>query len=233
MRKFVCFALLTFSLFFSLTLAGQEASKPTKAAEPALAGRWIVSSDFFGSNLYFGMLLEQDGEKLKGNFDGDKLEGATTGSSIKFLAKDEHGGTEEGKGTLQNGIISGTVIFTNGDDPTRPETHTFTATKVPPRRTGIAQRHDFTPTIFYRQFSALNKPVLTVSAGDTIHTTTVDAGGADEKGVTRVLGGNPETGPFYVESAAPGDTLAVHFTRIRLNRFWALTHYGIFAPALD
>src|SRR2546429_3620171 len=41
-------------------------------------------------------------------------------------------------------------------------------------------------------FSAANKPVLTVSPGDTVHTTTVDAGGTDEKGLTRVLGGNPE-----------------------------------------
>jgi len=233
MRKFVCFVVLTASLLFSAVLSGQEPNKPAKAAEPALAGRWIVNSDFYGSTLYFGMLLEQDGEKLKGNFDGDKLEGTVSGTNLKFLAKDEHGGTEEGKATLQNGIITGTVIFTNGDDPTRPETHTFTATKVPARRASAAQRHDFTPTVFYRQFSALNKPALTVSAGDTIHTTTVDAGGNDEKGVTRVLGGNPETGPFYVESAAPGDTLAVHFIRIRLNRDWAGSDDGVVDRAVD
>src|SRR5207237_255264 len=86
---------------------------------------------------------------------------------------------------------------------------------------GAHQRHEFTPTTFYRQFSAVNKPVLTVSPGDTVHTTTVDAGGTDEKGVTRVLGGNPETGPFYVETAMPGDTLVVHLSRLRLNRDWA------------
>jgi hypothetical protein len=40
-----------------------------------------------------------------------------------------------------------------------------------------------------------------VNPGDTIHTTTVDAGGVDENGVHRVRGGNPETGLFYVESA--------------------------------
>jgi acetamidase/formamidase len=33
-----------------------------------------------------------------------------------------------------------------------------------------------------------------------------------------VLAGNPETGPFFVEGAMPGDVLVVHFTRIRLNR---------------
>jgi acetamidase/formamidase len=75
--------------------------------------------------------------------------------------------------------------------------------------------------------------VLTVSPGDTIHTTTVDAGGTDEKGVTRVLGGNPETGPFYIETAAPGDTLAVHFTRVRLNRDWAVSDDAIVDRGLD
>jgi acetamidase/formamidase len=94
-------------------------------------------------------------------------------------------------------------------------------------------RHEFTPTTFYRQFSATNKPVLTVSPGDTIHTTTVDAGGTDEKGVARVLGGNPETGPFYIETAAPGDTLAVHFTRLRLNRDWAISDDGIVSRGMD
>ena len=101
------------------------------------------------------------------------------------------------------------------------------------RRAGPAQRHDFTPTVFYRQFSPANKPVLSVSPGDTIHTTTVDAGGTDEKGVTRVLGGNPETGPFYIESAVPGDTLVVHIARLRLNRDWAGSDDGIVDRGMD
>jgi amidase len=104
---------------------------------------------------------------------------------------------------------------------------------IPPRRGGPPQRHEFTPTTFYRQFSPFNKPVLTVAPGDTIHTTTVDAGGTDEKGVTRVLGGNPETGPFYIETAAPGDTLVVHITRLRLNRDWASSDDAIVDRGLD
>src|SRR5215467_7753847 len=32
---------------------------------------------------------------------------------------------------------------------------------------------------------------------------------------------NPQTGPFYVEGAAPGDTLAVHFVSIEPARDWA------------
>jgi acetamidase/formamidase len=40
----------------------------------------------------------------------------------------------------------------------------------------------------------------------------------DAKGVRRSLGGNPLTGPFYVEGAMPGDALVVNLERIRLNR---------------
>src|SRR4029077_6793377 len=69
--------------------------------------------------------------------------------------------------------------------------------------------------------------------GDTVHTMTVDAGGTDEKGVTRVLGGNPQTGPFFVETAMPGDVLVVHLTRIRLNRDWAIGDAGIVGRALN
>ncbi|MDQ6687667.1 MAG: acetamidase/formamidase family protein, partial [Actinomycetota bacterium] len=32
---------------------------------------------------------------------------------------------------------------------------------------------------------------------------------------------NPQTGPFYVEGAQPGDTLAVHFVSIEPARDWA------------
>src|SRR5205085_4736080 len=58
------------------------------------------------------------------------------------------------------------------------------------------------------------------------------AGGADEQGITRVLGGNPETGPFYIEGAVPGDTLKVHFNRIRLNRDYAVSDDAIVPRAL-
>lgn len=97
----------------------------------------------------------------------------------------------------------------------------------------LPKRHEFTPTIFYRQFSASNPPVLKIAPGDTVHTTTVDAGGTDEHGAKRVLGGNPETGPFYIETAWPGDTLVVHFNRIRLNRDYAISDDAIVERALD
>ena len=35
------------------------------------------------------------------------------------------------------------------------------------------------------------------------------------------MGGNPETGPFYLTGAMPGDMLVVHIMRLKLNRDWA------------
>src|SRR5713101_3203209 len=233
MRKILSLILLSVSLLFVRAIAAQDAAKPNTTATGALSGRWLVNADFFGSPIYFGLLLEQQGKKLTGNFDGDKLEGSVSGGRIHFLAKDEHGGTEEGNATLSDGTMAGSVIFTDSSDPTHPEKHSFTATPVATRREGAAKRHEFVPTTFYRRFSAENKPVLTVAPGDTIHATTVDAGGTDEKGVTRVLGGNPETGPFYIETAAPGDTLVVHLTRVRLNRDWAESDDFLVGRAVD
>jgi amidase len=232
-RTLASLLLITSSLLFSGAVTAQESVKAAHAIDSGLSGRWVVNSDFYGTTLYFGLELEQKDRKLTGNFDGDKLEGTLTGNAIHFVAKDEHGGTEEVTATVSGDTFSGSVVFTDGSDPKHPETHRFSASRVPEKRAGAPQRHEFVPTTFYRRFSAENKPVLTVSPGDTIHTTTVDAGGTDEKGVTRVLGGNPETGPFYVETAVPGDTLAIRFTRLRLNRDWAISDDGIVGRGLD
>ena len=214
----------------SYAVDGQGAARPSNAG---VSGRWIVNADFYGTPLFYQMHLKEEAGKLVGDFGRDKLEGTVTGNAIHFVAKDEQGGSEECTATVQNGTMSGTIVFTDGGDPAHPDTHAFTATIAPGRRAAGPRRHEFTPTTFYRQFSAENKPVLTVSPGDTVHTTTVDAGGTDEKGVTRVLGGNPETGPFYVETAMPGDTLVVQLTRLRLNRDWAMSDDGIVPRGLN
>ncbi len=193
----------------------------------------MVKADFYGTPLYFRMELNRQGDQLTGTFGGDKLEGTVNGNSIRFLAKDTEGGSEDGRGTWNGAAMSGTLVVVDSGDPAHPSTHSFTADLVPQRRTGAPARHEFTPTVFYRQFSAANAPVLKVWPGDTIHTTTVDAGGTDEKGVVRVLGGNPETGPFYIETATPGDMLAVHLTRLKLNRDWAISDDAIVPRGVD
>ena len=237
MRKvssvFVSFSFLVFSAMTLANDSGAAVAQSARPANPGLSGRWIVNADFYGTTEFYQLYLKDEMGKLTGDLDGDKLEGTVTGNSIDFLAKEEQGGATKCTATLKNGVMSGTCVYTDPNDRAHPETHTFTATLAPERRAVPAQRHEFTPTTFYRQFSAANKPVLTVAPGDTIHTTTVDAGGTDEKGVTRVLGGNPETGPFYIETAMPGDTLVVYLTRVRLNRDWAISDDGIVPRGLD
>ncbi len=208
----------TFLALFLCVFVGSYRPASAQETKGTLTGRWLVTADFHGTPLYFKLELTQQNDKLSGNFDGDKLEGTATGTSIQFVAKGEHGGSEKVSAILRGMSMSGTAIFIDSDNPDHAESHEFTAALVPPRPTGPAKHHEFVPTTFYRQFSPLNKPVLTIAPGDSVHTTTVDAGGTDEKGVTRVLGGNPETGPFYVESAVPGDTLVVHIIRLRLKR---------------
>ena len=229
MRFLLACAALAASVLLAASLAPRAHADPPAS----LTGRWIVTTDLWGTPQYDVLELTQQGETLSGNFSGDKLEGSVRGGAIQFLAKDREGGTEEARATLTAGTLTGTVIVVDGDDPKHPATHNFTAAIIPPRATRPPRRHDFTPTVFYRQFSALNAPVLRLAPGDTVATTTVDAGGTDAKGVTRVLGGNPQTGPFFVEGAMPGDTLVVHLNRVRLNRDWAISDDALVPRALD
>ena len=69
-----------------------------------------------------------------------------------------------------------------------------------------------------RVFSGAIPPVMQIFPGDTVRTSTVDAGGVDKNGKRRSLGGNPQTGPFYIEGAFPGDTLVIKLNKVRLNR---------------
>jgi amidase len=237
--------LLLLSVFFPgfLLASGHQppaAQDAPRAAVGDLSGRWVVKADLWGTPVYFRMELKDEAGKLTGTFGRNKLEGTVTGNSIHFLDKDDQGGTEECSATVQNRgdstsalEISGKFISTDSDDPSHPETHTFTATLAPRRSAGSPQRYEFTPTTFYRQFSPANVPVLRISPGDTVPTTTADAGGTDEKGVTRVLGGNPETAPFFIETAEPGDTLVVHLTRLRLNRDWAGSDDSLVSRGMD
>src|SRR6202790_5371102 len=74
-------------------------------------------------------------------------------------------------------------------------------------------------------------PVARVKPGDIIETNTLDAFGnvlkkpGDKQSM--VKGDNPLTGPFYVEGAQPGDTLAVKFLDLQVDGNQGV---GAFAP---
>ncbi len=201
-----------------------------QGAEP-LNGTWLMTADFLGTTRFSRLeLQEQPGGALTATYSGMKMAGKLTGSHLELSGKANTGETATVTGTVEGSTISGSVTFT---DPhgSPPITSAFQAVPAKPPARATPQRHEFTPTVFYRQYSPFNKPVLSVNPGDTIHTTTVDAGGTDEHGVRRVAGGNPETGPFYINGAMPGDTLVVHVNRLRLNRDWAVSDDGFVQTA--
>lgn len=92
--------------------------------------------------------------------------------------------------------------------------------------------HSFEPAHYHTLIGA-HDPVLRVADGDTIITTTVDAGGKDAAGEQVTPSGNPQTGPFYVEGAVPGDTLAVRLERLEPNRARAFSGTVIAPNVVD
>jgi amidase len=81
-----------------------------------------------------------------------------------------------------------------------------------------AETHTFIPTVFYNTYSFAHPPALRIKPGDRVVTKTIDAGGVDWNGKSVASGGNPETGPFYVEGAEPGDMLVVSIEKLETNR---------------
>jgi len=98
--------------------------------------------------------------------------------------------------------------------------------------------HRHRPSRYYYLFGPY-EPALKLRSGDTIVTVTADAGGNDSKGApippemlqrsedTEYNESNPLVGPFYVEGASVGDTLAVKIESIALNRS---TAYSMILP---
>ncbi|MFL6581878.1 MAG: acetamidase/formamidase family protein [Burkholderiales bacterium] len=86
-----------------------------------------------------------------------------------------------------------------------------------------------------------HQPVLRIKPGDSVVTSTRDASndvyGTGDKtlfpklDLTKV---NPQTGPFYIEGAEPGDTLVVHLDKIDFNREFgwggSIPYFGALAP---
>src|SRR3984893_5063320 len=84
--------------------------------------------------------------------------------------------------------------------------------------TCFAETHRFEPTEFYNTFSGAHKPVLRIKPGHHFRSFHIHERGIDSAGVQRGQKSNPETGPFYIEGAEPGDTLVVHLLRLETNR---------------
>lgn len=90
--------------------------------------------------------------------------------------------------------------------------------------------HHFTPTVYHRALGPY-EPALRMKSGDRLTTSTVCAAGCDSSGSNVTPRGNPQTGPFYVEGAEPGDTLVVHLESIQPNRPIGWSR-GVVAPGI-
>ena len=73
-------------------------------------------------------------------------------------------------------------------------------------------------------------PVMRIRPGDVLDLFTEDAFGGRIRSVTDLPSRtitypfiNPQTGPFYVDGAEPGDTLAIHLIDVRPARDWAVS----------
>jgi amidase len=195
-----------------------------------VSGDWEFATKVLDDVSYARVALKADGEKLSGSLNELKLEGTIKGDDVAFTATRPNGqrfGEFKGRanGDELKGTVSGPGIPGGGE--------TIWTGRRARKAPGAPRVHDFEPTVFHRVFSDAIPPVLHLFPGDTVRTWTVDAGGTDSKDVRRSLGGNPETGPFYVEGAFPGDTLVVKLNKVRLNRDSAISSGQISGNALN
>jgi acetamidase/formamidase len=191
-----------------------------------------ASGDWYFRTLRLGeetddarITLKVDGNAITGTLNELKLDGTIQGDKISLLAK-----RPDGKpfGSINGEIHGDTMTGTMRCNPREADMCDWKATRLdtaprPP------QTHTFVPRQYHRLFSGAVEPVLHIHPGDTVKTTTIDAGGVDASGTPRSLGGNPQTGPFFVEGAIPGDTLAIKINRLHLNRDSAISA-GRIAP---
>jgi amidase len=185
-----------------------------------LTGAWAITVVDFGRPITARMTLKQAGDTLTGTVGSQALEGTFAGTEIRFKV-----GSRTVKAKFADGRLTGEV--TQGD-----RTLPWSAERIP-ARLAKPRTHTFEPTKFELYFSSRVPPVLHIAPGDTVKTWSVGADGVDPKGERRSPGGNPQTGPFYVDGAMPGDTLVVRLNRIRTNRSWAVSGSTVMGNAVE
>ena len=190
------------------------------APQVDLSGGWAITVVDFGRPITSRMVLKHEGDKLTGTVGSQPLEGTVAAEEISFKV-----GSRVVKGKLADGRLTGEV--TQGG-----RTLDWSAVRMPPRpdkpvRTCSSRRSSSCTS---RRGS---RPRLHIAPGDTVKTWSVGADGVDAKGERRSPGGNPQTGPFYVEGALPGDTVVVRLNRLRTNRGWAVSGSTVMSNSVE
>jgi amidase len=215
-----CISLFFFTSFFTCSVSAQVTASP--------AGKWVSNLKYFENNNYDRLQLELDGTKLTGKLGNDAFEGTFQNGRLEGQVKQGPKQTIKLEGLLNGNGINGTAQIVEDKLELKWEVY-----REPPPSTEPPKTHAFEPTRFEHYFSDAIEPVLHIRPGDTVKSWSVDAGGTDPHGVRRTSGGNPLTGPFYIEGALPGDTLVIHLNRVRLNRDTAISSPLIVNSALN
>ncbi len=209
----------------SILLAAMAAPVLVAAQAPTparIAGDWIFQ--MAGDATPQRVALTADGDSLRGSVYGQAFAAALTAQRIRFAV-----GDFRWRGTVRGDTITGWLGI--GTDSSA-----WSARRYRPPAT--ARSFTLEPTSYARELSTSITPALRLYAGDTVRTTTVDAGGwgrgAYGDRINKLTrGGNPLTGPFYVEGALPGDVLVVKLLRVKLNRGWAFSGTSLMDNAIE
>jgi amidase len=179
---------------------------------PSPAGRWLFHFVNFGEEFAPARVeLKIAGNLVSGSLNELQIRGTYENGRLAFRATRPNG-TDFG---LFEGKLSGAEL--RGKLSSRGNEAAWIMRRISPRP-ATARTHVVEPVAFSRVFNSSSKPAARIHPGDRVKTWTLDSGGYDRTGVRRSFGGNPQTGPFYVEGALPGDTLVVRLENISLNR---------------
>src|SRR4051794_22377838 len=146
---------------------------PLLASAADLTGRWNLHLIRFGEEFAAARVeFKAEGAKLTGTLNELKLEGTLEGDRVQVKATRPNGdawGTFDGR--LTGETMAGSVKQSEDE---------FEWKAVRVRESSAApSTHTFEPKEFHRVFSGTIPPALHINPGDTIRTTTVDAGGRD------------------------------------------------------
>jgi amidase len=214
-------------------VAASQGKKPKRLPLPS--GGWLAGVVVRTDTSWTSYTLRFTDDSIHGESNSAqawKMFGATKGDSVDIVQYwDSVRVRGRFHGAIKNGRIVGMRMLSTMPGAALTDTAAWFA--VPqPVRAGPPRSISFEPTEFHRRFSGAIAPALHIFPGDTVKTRTIDAGGVDWNGVRRSSGGNPETGPFYVEGAVPGDVVAIRLHKVRLNRDFANAGSSIVSNAL-
>jgi acetamidase/formamidase len=228
MRRVTVLLYLLIATMLPTICAAGEALARERAASSEATGDW--TGQFVGpfdsqyTAQYHHVSLNATGMKLTGTWGPYKLAGTLTGSKVDLALTDAGGkpaGTLTGTGADDTFSGTGTVVVParrgGGGTPQPPDEVHWKLTRVstPP---ATPKTYDYDPKVFYGTYSAAEPPVLHIFPGDTVNTRTIDTAGRDANAIRHGTGGDPNTGPFYIEGALPGDTLVVKLVKLRPNK---------------